>query len=192
MYGMPDHCSESSNKSIIFCILKKLLLVDYIRHRTCWQLWKYSLRSVKFYINTNGQCTNKHQTLKCYSGHFQVQKTNRRVEVDWKKNSYGWISSLLPPHFYSSQRENGEFVKRSQWIKVMLCQAACPAAGVLTLGRPERQRMCHLHPDQWILGRGPKNGVGLRTEHSHQSLSHYTPRWLPLMPSSPHHSSTAN
>ncbi len=57
----------------------------------------------------------------------------------------------------------------------MLWQATCQATGVLTLGRPERERMCHLHPDQWTLGSGPKNGAGLRTEHCYQSLSYYNP-----------------
>ncbi len=61
----------------------------------------------------------------------------------------------------------------------MLRQATCQATGVLTLGRPERERMCHLHPDQWTLGSGPKNGAGLRIEHCYQSLSYYNPSSQP-------------
>lgn len=114
--------------------------------------------------------------------HFQVQGNKGEGGEEEKKMFLRMDPPFTTPTLLPRQWENGEFVKRSQWIKVMLRQATCQATGVLTLGRPERQRMCHLHPDQWTLGRGPKNGVSLRTAQCHQSLSHYSPLVPPSTP----------
>lgn len=141
-------------------------------------------------INVRRQLSNRQQTLICCQGDSSWSKQIKEEEETAKEKNdlqIGPSFSLSHCRSLRSQWENWEFVKRSQWIKVMLQQATCQATGVLTLGRPERERMCHLHPDQWTLGSGPKNGAGLRIKHCYQSLSYYNPSSpAPTPPKCPH------